>query len=250
MYPVERRKAILEILEKNNSASVDELSKALFTGTATVRRDLDKMAKEGIITRTHGGAVRLQSGNVEIPYAIRESENGRAKEDVATLASELVSDGQAVFFDGSTTVMRMIPKIALRKGLKVVTNGARTAFELSQSGIYTVCTGGVSYGASASLTGGDALRTVERFNAEWFFFSCRGFTRTNGIGESSIEVADVKAAMASRAKKTVLLVDGSKIGKTALCSLDLTPDFVITDGGIERSWREELEKRGTKILLV
>ena len=73
MFPVERRKAILEILDKRNSVSVEELSKTLFTGEATVRRDLDKMAREGIITRTHGGAVRLQNENIDYPLSFRES---------------------------------------------------------------------------------------------------------------------------------------------------------------------------------
>mgnify|MGYP000682067093 FL=1 len=72
MFPVERRKAILDLLDKHSSVSVEELSKTLYTGEATIRRDLDKMAREGVITRTHGGAVRLQSENIDYPYAFRE----------------------------------------------------------------------------------------------------------------------------------------------------------------------------------
>ena len=111
MFPVERRKAILEILDKRNSVSVEELSKTLFTGEATVRRDLDKMAREGIITRTHGGAVRLQNENIDYPLSFRESENGRVKDELCAAAAQLVSDGQSLFLDGSSTVIRIIGKI-------------------------------------------------------------------------------------------------------------------------------------------
>ena len=107
MYPVERRKAILEILDHRGSVAVEELSKTLFTGEATVRRDLDRMAKEGIITRTHGGAVKIDRGNIDYPLAFRESENARVKDALCEAAAELVSDGQSIFLDGSSTVMRL-----------------------------------------------------------------------------------------------------------------------------------------------
>lgn len=89
MFPVERRKAILDLLDKHSSVSVEELSKTLYTGEATIRRDLDKMAREGVITRTHGGAVRLQSENIDYPYAFRESENARVKDELAVCAASL-----------------------------------------------------------------------------------------------------------------------------------------------------------------
>ena len=167
MFPIERRKAILDVLDKHGSATIEELSRALYTGEATVRRDLDKMSREGIITRTHGGAVKLDRGNIDYPLAFRESENASIKDALCDAAAELISDGQSVFLDGSSTVMRLIPKIAFKKRLKIVTNGVKTAYELSQAGLDSVvCTGGALSVASASLTGAETVEAVKRDNAD------------------------------------------------------------------------------------
>ena len=240
MFPVERRKAILDLLDKHSSVSVEELSKTLYTGEATIRRDLDKMAREGVITRTHGGAVRLQSENIDYPYAFRESENARVKDELA------------VFLDGSSTVIRLIGKIAFKKRLKIITNGVKTAFELSQAGLDTVCTGGSLSVASASLTGIETVKCVNKYNVDLFFLSCRALSIERGISESSEEVAEVKAAMAERSRKNVLLVDSAKFDKTAFCTLDIMKkiNYVITDKMIDGKWKEFFDSYGIKSLTV
>lgn len=252
MFPVERRKAILEILDKRGSATVEDLSKALFTGEATVRRDLDRMAKEGIITRTHGGAVKIDRGNIDFPLTFRESENTRIKDALCEAAAELISDGQSIFLDGSSTVMRLIPRIAFKKRLKIVTNGVKTAYELSGQGLDSVvCTGGTLSVASASLTGAETVEAVKKFNVDLFFFSCRAVS-DNGLSESTQEVAEVKNAMAKHARKNVLLVDSGKFGKTAFCNLDVLDrlDYVITDAAVGGEIRSLFEKNGVRVLVV
>ncbi len=252
MFPVERRKAILDLLDKHSSVSVEELSKMLYTGEATIRRDLDKMAREGVITRTHGGAVRLQSENIDYPYAFRESENARVKDELAACAAELVTDGQSVFLDGSSTVIRLISKISFKKRLKIITNGVKTAFELSQAGLDTVCTGGSLSVASASLTGIETVKNVNKYNVDLFFLSCKALSLDRGVTESSEEVAEVKAAMAERSRKNVLLADAGKFGKTAFCTLDILKklNYVITDKVIDGEWKQLFESYGIKALTV
>ncbi len=249
MYPIERRKEILAILEKRNSASVEELSRILYVGTATIRRDLDRMAKEGIINRTHGGAVRLVSDNVETPYAMRAVENAVAKDKIAAYAAQLVKDGMAIFLDSSSTVVKLIPQLAFKKSLKIITNGVVALSELYKNGMNAVCTGG-SITGSGTLTGMEAAKSIARYNADMFFFSCRGYGKNGEITESSAEVADVKELMAKNAKTRVLLVDGGKIGKSALCTLAVTPDYIITDATLNREEKTAMESTGAKILFV
>lgn len=252
MYPVERRKEILEILEKRNSVSVEELSDVLFTAKATIRRDLDKMARDGVITRTHGGAVKLQSGNIDYPLSFRESENGKIKDAISVLAAEFVSDGQSLFLDGSSTVIRLIEKLAFKKRLKIITNGVKTAYELSQAGLDTICTGGSLSVNSASLTGAQTVKCVEKYNVDVFFFSCRAISMECGVTESSEEVAAVKQAMANKSKKNILLVDSAKFDRTAFCTLDVLNrlDYVITDRLPSEKWREFFNKHGVKVLVT
>ncbi len=210
------------------------------------------MYKRQVITRTHGGAVRLQSENIDYPYAFRESENARVKDELAVCAAELVNDGQTMFLDGSSTVIRLIGKIAFKKRLKIITNGVKTAFELSQAGLDTVCTGGSLSVASASLTGIETVKCVNKYNVDLFFLSCRALSIERGISESSEEVAEVKAAMAERSRKNVLLVDSAKFDKTAFCTLDIMKkiNYVITDKMIDGKWKEFFDSYGIKSLTV
>lgn len=250
MYPIERRKEILAILERATSASVEELAEQLIVGEATVRRDLDKLAKDGLITRTHGGAVRAQSENIEMPYAFRQGERATAKELIAKEAAGLLKDGQTAFMDSSSTVARIIPHIALRRGVKVITNGVITAAELSRVGVAGICTGGNIMGSSATLTGATTCDAIRRFNADIFFFSCRGVSVERGITEGTVEVGEVKEAMFARAKRRVLLVDSGKFGSAAFCSLAVPQvDYVITDA-FDAGLRSYFESLGAKYIVV
>lgn len=252
MFPVERRKAILDYLDKKYSAKVDELAAVLFTGEATVRRDLDRMAKEGLLTRTHGGAVKLGGENTEYPYDFRASANAQIKDRLAAAAAEMVRDGDSLFLDGSTTVIHMIPHLGSRRGLKIIANGVNTAYELSARGFDGASTGGAFSMASGSLTGADAIRTVERYNCDFFFFSCKALSAERGITESSPEVAAVKEAMARHARASVLLCDSGKFDRASLCVLDVLDSLscVISDERPGAELSSFLSRRGIKFLLA
>lgn len=252
MYPIERRQAILDILEKRTAVNVTELSRELFIGEATIRRDLEKLSSEGQIQRTHGGAVKLLLGNTEVPFLMRESSMVRQKEAIAKLASELVKSGQTLFFDSSSSVLRMVTHIKDARQLTVITNGVKTAFELGQKGIKTICTGGLLKDSTTTLVGADAINAVNRFYAETFFFSCRAFDKVKGILESSDEGCLIKEAMANNSAKIVLLIDSTKFDKTAFAKLDILSkvDYIVTDKMLDEEWQKLLSKFNIKVLVA
>ena len=129
MFVPERQQEIIKILKENKSASVAQLAKKLFIGEATIRRDLDKLEKQGLIKRTYGGAVWLEGLDSEIPLYIRENSNKFQKDLLGKAAAQLVNDGDIIIMDSSSTTHSIVKHLSHLKKLTVVTNGAKTRSE-------------------------------------------------------------------------------------------------------------------------
>ncbi len=230
MYPIEREKEILRVVDLEGKASVEALAELTGASEMTVRRDLERLDARGLIIRTHGGAVKREYAN-ESPFNKRDAEMGREKSRIAARAAEEIPDGAAVFADSSTTVMRVVPFLA-EKDVTVITNGLMTAAECAKYSVKAVCTGGTLNGLSYTLTGIEALKCAGRYRAEFFLFSCRGLDG-DGIYESTAEVRAVKEAMAAGARRRILLADSSKFGAPGLVRLDVRPETIFTDGCLD-----------------
>lgn len=250
MLSVERREAILRLLEEKNAVSVEELCAHFFVSGATIRRDLDKMAREGLVSRTYGGAVLLGRSS-EMPLNMREGENIKGKESIARAAAALVTDGSTLFIDPSSTALRLASFLAARKGLTVVTNALKTAQKLGEYGqIQVFCTGGRLRDNNVSLVGDAAGEFLSRCNADLAFFSCRGFSVEQGATDASEEEAEIKRRMLRRAKTRVLLCDTSKIGRvffSTICPAQEI-DLVITDTPLSEETQKKLTLIGVRTI--
>lgn len=228
----EREQQLLTLIMQNGRISVDELSQRLFISKPTVRRDLLKLEKKGLILRTHGGAELLKkSADETIPFFLREQEQNEAKQQMAAKAAKLISDGDTLMLDGTTSAYCLIPYLSSFQNLIVITSGLKAAYLLSSLNIKTICTGGEVLSGSFSLIGPEALRTIRHYNADLCFFSCRGLSHDGLLTDNSIEENEIRKAMLSRSQKKILLCDRSKTGHTflnTLCTLD-DIDTVITE---------------------
>lgn len=251
MLSIERREAILRQMQQKRTVSVDELSRIFFTSTATIRRDLERMSKEGLVKRTYGGAVLLDGRSSDMPLLLREGENISAKERIASEAVCLVADGNSIFLDSSSTVSRLAPLLAGFSGLTVVTNALKTALALGEyENIRVCCTGGTLREKSVSLVGETARSYIAGRNADIAFFSCRGLSLEKGITEASEEEAEIKRQMISSSKTRVLLCDASKVHSIffyRICSItDI--DVLISDADFTSEERQALQRRGIRLL--
>ena len=174
MYELERQNLIIEILRKNTSISVAKLADLLYVSQPTVRRDLTILEEQGTVVRTHGGAVLRDTENREIPLMWRESQNNSSKRIIAERAAGLVSNGNVIFMDASSTVSYLIPHLEKLKDIIVVTNSPKTSMKLGEAGIKNYCTGGLMLMHSVAYVGNEAERFVASFNADILFFSSRG----------------------------------------------------------------------------
>ena len=228
MLPLERQNKILEILSKRQAVTVEELCAVLYSSGATIRRDLKVLEYNGLIHRTHGGAVYVDGNAKDFPLTLRENENQIPKNIIAQKALQYIHDGQTLFMDASTTVCHLAQRVGGFQHLRVITNGLKTLNILSEfDGIDVYCTGGRLRENAKSLVGTHAINFVSGFNADLAFFSCRGITPDAGITESSEDEANLKITYMQNAARVILMCDSSKIGKQQFCKI----------GPLNRVWK-------------
>lgn len=244
MFYTERHEQIIKILRQRSSASVHYLAKALFMSEPTIRRDLKILEGEGKIKRTFGGAVLCENINKEIPLALRERENMKAKEEIAKRAARLITDGSVVFLDASSTVLKMTEYLSGLSNITVITNSPRASMSLAEKKIKSFCTGGLLLESSIAYIGDQARRFVSNFNADMFFFSSRGISGGGIITDSSVEETELRRTMLESSEKHIFLCDGKKIGKKymyKLCSLNRV-DEIISDASYPPEFENMLRR--------
>ena len=140
----EREKEILKLLLSKKRVMVPELAKILFTSESSIRRDLTSLEKQQLIKRVHGGAVieENSASALKIPFVIRELEQSDAKIEIAKKAIGYVNVYDVIFLDASSSAYNLIPYLAVKNHLTVVTSGVKTLSKLGDYGIKAVSTGG------------------------------------------------------------------------------------------------------------
>ncbi len=251
MFSIERQEEILEILNKNKSATVEELAGELFVSGATIRRDLRMMEAKGLIKRSHGGAMPFKSSAEETAFALREQENTAAKKSIANLAVKLIKNGDSVFLDSSTSTGVLIPLLNNFNYLSVTTTGIRNALLLSQTNnVKIYIAGGQILNHSNSIIGTDTMDYISRIHADISLISCSGFNLENGFTDSSIEQAKLKQQMRKNSKILAMLCDSTKFNKTFLCTdfyLD-DIDYLITDKTPPQEYIDKISASKCKLI--
>ena len=233
MLSLERQEEILDILNRKKSVTVEELASELFVSGATIRRDLKNMEQQGLLKRSHGGAILFKpSIGEETAFALREQENTSAKRKIANIASRLIKSGQSIFMDSSSTTGAVIPFLNNFKYLSVTTTGLRNALLLSQTNTMNIyIAGGVVLNHSNSIVGTDTVDCISKFHADLALISCMGVDGKAGFTDASIEQAKLKQQMRKNSQQVAVLCDSTKFGKIFMCT-DLTfdeIDYLITE---------------------
>ena len=215
MNNYERKKLIEKILREREFVTVNELAKLIFASEATVRRELTEMQNEGIVRRTHGGASISQITQDESAYSARDRMMKPQKRAIAAECAKRIGEGSSVFLDSSSTVGSIIPFLAEKKNLSVLTNGIRTALEISRFGnIEVFVIGGKLLPNSNSIIGATTLSSLKNFCFDFAVLSASGLNESGVFTDFNAEQSELKKAAAAEAVKTFILVDSSKVGET------------------------------------
>ena len=250
MLNEERRRAIVELVNRDGRVLVADLSMRFDTSPVTIRKDLEILHTMGRLHRTHGGALPAQEGALEDP-TLREKEKLHRKEKlrIAAVAAQRVKEGQVVILDSGTTTTEIARALRHFSNLTIITNALNIAAELAGTAVEVILTGGTLRKNSFSLVGPIAEETLRRLNADVLFLGVDGFDVHYGLSTPNLLEAKVNRAMMDVARVTIAACDSSKFGRRSL-SLIAPPTAVqevITDRGIPKSDLAALKKAGVAV---
>ena len=253
----DRRKSIYDLIEQKGEIKIHELE-ALFPAVSsmTLRRDLDFLENEHKLVKIKGGAMSLSHlsrsvlQNVEGDYAQREFLNAAGKRTIAEKAAPLAESGRSIFIDAGSTMMQLA-RLLHNGRFSVVTNGVNVSLELAQNKSATVnLVGGEINRNNLCVSGAGALEHLKNINIDIAFMAASGYTPEDGFTNGSYYEYELKRHVAQKAKKTIVLMDHTKLGKTmtyTFCRPDEV-DVLIMDEAPDARLLEMAEQTGMKIM--
>lgn len=251
MLAIERRNAILERLQIEKRVVVSELSQCYKVSEETIRRDLEKLEKEGLIVKSYGGAVLNEQTIFDLPFNVRKNQKSMEKQQIAELVTGLVRDNEALMFDASSTAAYIARGLKKKKSLTIITNSVEILMELPSGSDWTVIsTGGTLHEGPFALVGFRTNEMLAGYHVDKAILSCTGLSLESGLADSDEQVADSKRIMCRFAKERILVADHTKFGKEAfarICGLDEI-DKVVTDRKPPKQWLEKFKSMGIECI--
>lgn len=215
MLAPDRHRRILRLIGTHGSVRTTDVARSLSVTEETVRRDFEKLEADGQINRTHGGAIRGESGKRDLPFSSRESMNIYAKRAIARQALRHIEPGDTILLDASSTALELARHLPDRQ-TTVLTNALKVAIELTDRPlVQVVMIGGVVNPRSLSCTGPLTDHAIECYNVQKAFFSCRGVDGERGLSEANAEQAQLKRRFLALSDRTFLLADDTKLSLRA-----------------------------------
>jgi len=256
MFADQRRNIILEMLTEKGTVSVNELTDLLNTSAATIRSDLNQMEIQGLLIRTHGGAMMKEdeADPIEKKYEIREKKFHAEKQRIAKSALKYIQEGQCILLDASTTcfeLARLLSDAKIR--LTVVTSGIATAAMLKENPYLTVIIiGGIVRNASNSIEGLLGEELLRKINIDILFTSAHAFNSKDGLSDFSYYEVELKRVMVSVANKLIAMLDHSKMNKSSIATFARPTeiDLLITDKNVSDEDREFFSSNQIELEIV
>lgn len=254
MLMAERESVILEALERNGIVRLAELRERLGVTERTLRRDLQRLEEMGLLRRTRGGAVSTKHHAVEDPPAeIRLGQMVEEKRRIAAAAVSRIEKGARIILDSGTTTLEIARALPHDYDLSVVTNNVMVLTELAKrDDIELVLCGGSLRRTTLSIIGPYAEKLLSGVRADMAFVGVTAVTSELDFTTSNLFEAEIKKEMIRAASYTYIVCDRSKFGKRDLARFAGPEDVdeVITDGGLDARWANELKRAGIKLTLA
>jgi len=251
MLAVERRKRILSILRSEKRVYVSELSRAFSVSEETIRRDLEKLESEGYAGRTYGGAILKENNGEDTPYDIRKRAEISEKSAIARLTATIVSDGDYIILDESSTSYYIAKALKNKKNLTVITNSMEIVREIAPvQGWNVLCTGGSLRSSAPSFAGHQAESMVRSYHVDKAILSCGSLDIRAGFTDRHEDTALIKRAMMSAARQVILAADHAKFDRIAFAKIGDISNLstIVTDVEPSEKWKETLSRLGVQLL--
>ena len=245
----QRRQRILDIVSARRAARLEDLGQALGVSTATVRRDLDELAAQGLLRRVHGGAVANELPP-EPHFEVKAAEAADEKERIAARAVGLIARDETIYLDSGSTTLALARLLRGWDGLTVVTNSLPIANELGGHGPRVILVGGEYRPTSQAFVGPLSRHLLENVHVSKALVGTYALSLDDGLSTTDASEAFTKALALDRATEVVVLADSRKLGTTSFARagrLDQV-DVLVTDAQADDHLVGELERRGLTVL--
>ena len=257
MFTEERHKKIIDIVNKEKSISVKELTNRLAFSPATIRSDLNFLNNQGLLIRTHGGATSIEENtdsnkSLNINFNLRERENPSEKAEIAKKAIQYVKENSCIILDASSTAFelgKLINNTDMR--LMILTNGLNVSNVLkNNNNITTILIGGVVQGNSNAIQGTLGKSLLQTLNVDAAFVSAHAFNLKDGLTDFNLYEVELKQLLVEYANKVVALIDHSKLDKTSIASFGTSDniDCFITDSKSDPQILKKYKNEGLSVL--
>ncbi|GFP28114.1 DeoR family transcriptional regulator, fructose operon transcriptional repressor [Candidatus Hakubella thermalkaliphila] len=253
MLAPERQKKIVQLLREAGTVYVSDLSQRFDVSEETIRRDLDRLEREGVAHRIHGGAISFEHTRIEPSYRAKLHLNTEQKQTIAAEAAKMVEEGDTVILDMSTTTVFLAKELRRKRDITVVTNFPLVINEFADaSNVTVVSTGGTLNRPGFCLVGHETEEFVRGLHVDKTFLSTKAISVEYGLTEGDLANIAVKKLMIAAAKQVILLADSSKFGSVAFAQLAPLSaiDVIVTDDRISPEQVTEIEELGIKVIVA
>ncbi len=247
---LERINNMEQYILTQGTVSLEDLAGHFQVSVNTVRRDLNELLERGHIRKVYGG-VSAKTENAPLPMSVRSFCNSSAKEEIGRMAATLVDDGDTVFLDSGSTVVCMIPHLAQKHKITIVTHSLSAMYEASKyPSLQTIALGGLFNHSTSSYVGISALEALAGITTTAAYMAATGVTLEHGLTNTTFFEAEIKRRVVQCSRKVVLLADHSKFGYTSPITFYNFEDLhaVVTDRQPEEDYLDTI--RQNNILLL
>jgi DeoR/GlpR family transcriptional regulator of sugar metabolism len=247
----ERRQKILDLIAAKGFVGLTQLAEALEASESTIRRDLDYWDQQGILKRTHGGAVLPADHNSLPTLEERASRQLEEKKLIAKAAAARIQDGDAVLLDGGTTTLE-VARLLTGRPLQIVTNSLPIANLFASSReTELVMLGGYVFPKTGVALGPLTVRMMEDVHVQQTILSVGGMT-SKGLFNSNLLLVETERRMLRCANEVIVVADHTKIGRQALAFLCeiAAIDTLIVDNGLSVAQRDLIKQAGVQLIVA
>jgi DeoR/GlpR family transcriptional regulator of sugar metabolism len=240
-------------VNQEGRVSVADLCARFGLSAATIRSDLDGLVRQGLVIRTHGGAITADHRNVEMSFEARRRLYAAEKARIGAAAAAMIADGETIVLDASTTALAVANAIRGHRELTVLTNGLYIALALLHvPGVTVLMAGGFLHPESVSLVGTDGHDLVQKYNFQKGFFGGKGLDLKEGLTDVNRDEVAIKHDLVKRAKRVVAVIDSSKWGQVGFARFAAIDELhcVVTDDGAPQDMVAALREAGVEVIIA
>jgi DeoR family transcriptional regulator of aga operon/DeoR family myo-inositol catabolism operon transcriptional repressor len=255
--PEKRIIEVKDLIKREKVVTVERLTEAFGISPITARRDLERLDKEGFLSKVHGGAIYKDAIEPEPVFSEQVKIHRKEKSGIAAEAAKRINDGDIVVLESGSTCLAMVEHLGDKKDIKVSTAGIPLANELwklsmTKKDIQVSICGGQIRPDSSIFVGPHAIDFFNSINADIAFISPVGISLDKGISTATELDAELMKAIMGCAHKKLLICDSTKFGKYSYINIAPITDFteIITDKGLDKKYYKKIKDMGISIKLV